>query len=96
VNYKLADGTVIKDPVNDETNQKPGTEYNTTDNKPETITTTDGKVYKLVPTATIGNETGDVESGKTINVTYIYEEVKSDVVVEYYDTEGNPISGTET
>ncbi|HFI0135857.1 TPA: MucBP domain-containing protein [Streptococcus suis] len=96
VNYTLADGTVIKDPVNDETNQKPGTEYNTTDNKPETITTADGKVYKLVPTATIGNETGDVEAGKTIEVTYIYEEVKSDVVVEYYDTEGNPISGTET
>ncbi|HEM6310466.1 TPA: MucBP domain-containing protein, partial [Streptococcus suis] len=96
VNYTLADGTVIKDPVNDETNQKPGYDYNTTDNKPETITTTDGKVYKLVPTATIGNETGDVEAGKTIEVTYIYEEVKSDVVVEYYDTEGNPISGTET
>ncbi|HEM2547854.1 TPA: MucBP domain-containing protein [Streptococcus suis] len=96
VNYTLADGTPIKDPVNDETNQKPGTEYNTTDNKPETITTTDGKVYKLVPTATIGNETGDVEAGKTIEVTYIYEEIKSDVVVEYYDTEGNPISGTET
>ncbi|HEL2110968.1 TPA: MucBP domain-containing protein, partial [Streptococcus suis] len=96
VNYTLADGTVIKDPVNDETNQEPGYDYNTADNKLETITTTDGKVYKLVPTATIGNETGDVEAGKTIEVTYIYEEVKSDVVVEYYDTEGNSISGTET
>ncbi|HFU4222469.1 TPA: MucBP domain-containing protein, partial [Streptococcus suis] len=96
VNYTLADGTVIKDPVNDETNQKPGSPYDTKDNKPETITTTDGKVYKLVPTATKGNETGDVEAGKTIEVTYIYEEVKGNVVVEYYDTEGNPISGTET
>ncbi|HHT7802860.1 TPA: MucBP domain-containing protein, partial [Streptococcus suis] len=94
VNYTLADGTVIKDPVNDETNQKPGTEYNTTDNKPETITTTDGKVYKLVPAATIGNETGDVEAGKTIEVTYIYEEVKSDVVVEYYNTAGEVIAAT--
>ncbi|HFR3977709.1 TPA: MucBP domain-containing protein, partial [Streptococcus suis] len=94
VNYTLADGTVIKDPVNDETNQKPGTEYNTTDNKPETITTTDGKVYKLVPAATIGNETGDVEAGKTIEVTYIYEEVKSDVVVEYYNTDGEVIAKT--
>ncbi|WP_238145008.1 MucBP domain-containing protein [Streptococcus suis] len=94
VNYTLADGTVIKDPVNDETNQKPGTEYNTTDNKPETITTTDGKVYKLVPAATIGNETGDVEAGKTIEVTYIYEEVKSDVVVEYYNTAGEVIAKT--
>ncbi|HFI0621756.1 TPA: MucBP domain-containing protein [Streptococcus suis] len=94
VNYTLADGTVIKDPVNDETNQKPGTEYNTTDNKPETITTTDGKVYKLVPAATIGNENGDVEAGKTIEVTYIYEEVKSDVVVEYYNTAGDVIAKT--
>ncbi|HEM4130193.1 TPA: MucBP domain-containing protein, partial [Streptococcus suis] len=96
VNYTLADGTVIKDPVNDETNQEPGYDYNTTDNKPETITTADGKTYKRVPTATIGNETGNVEAGKTIEVTYIYEEVKGNVVVEYYDTEGNPISGTET
>ncbi|MDW8682076.1 MucBP domain-containing protein [Streptococcus suis] len=94
VNYTLADGTVIKDPVNDETNQKPGTEYNTTDNKPETITTTDGKVYKLVPAATIGKESGDVEAGKTIEVTYIYEEVKSDVVVEYYNTAGDVIAKT--
>ncbi|HEM6435133.1 TPA: MucBP domain-containing protein, partial [Streptococcus suis] len=54
VNYTLADGTVIKDPVKDETNQKPGSPYDTKDNKPETITTTDGKVYKLVPTATKG------------------------------------------
>ncbi|NQJ71231.1 YSIRK-type signal peptide-containing protein [Streptococcus suis] len=94
VNYTLADGTVIKDPVNDETNQEPGYDYNTTDNKPETITTADGKVYKLVPAATIGNETGDVEAGKTIEVTYIYEEVKSDVVVEYYNTAGEVIAAT--
>ncbi|HFU4117123.1 TPA: MucBP domain-containing protein, partial [Streptococcus suis] len=94
VNYTLADGTVIKDPVNDETNQEPGSDYNTTDNKPETITTTDGKVYKLIPAATIGNETGDVEAGKTIEVTYIYQEVKSDVVVEYYNTAGEVIAAT--
>ncbi|MGQ7376219.1 MucBP domain-containing protein [Streptococcus suis] len=94
VNYTLADGTVIKAPVNDETNAEPGSTYTTTDNKPETITTTDGKVYKLVPAATIGNETGDVEAGKTIEVTYIYEEVKSDVVVEYYNTAGEVIAKT--
>ncbi|HEM3867947.1 TPA: MucBP domain-containing protein, partial [Streptococcus suis] len=96
VNYTLADGTVIKDPVNDETNAEPGSTYTTTDNKPETITTADGKVYKLVPAATVGNEDGQVEAGKTIEVTYIYEEVKSDVVVEYYDTEGNVIAKTVT
>ncbi|MET3635139.1 MucBP domain-containing protein [Streptococcus porcorum] len=94
VNYTLADGTVIKQPVNDETNAQPGTSYDTTDNKPETITTTDGKVYRLVPSATIGNETGDVESDTTLEVTYIYEEVKSDVVVEYYNTDGEVIATT--
>ncbi|MGQ7448981.1 MucBP domain-containing protein [Streptococcus suis] len=94
VNYTLADGTVIKDPVNDETNAKPGSPYDTKDNKPETITTTDGKVYKLVPNATKGNDTGDVEAGKTIEVTYIYKEVKSDVVVEYYNTDGEVIAAT--
>ncbi|HEL2729864.1 TPA: MucBP domain-containing protein [Streptococcus suis] len=94
VNYTLTDGTVIKDPVNDETNAKPGSPYDTKDNKPETITTTDGKVYKLVPNATKGNETGDVEACKTIEVTYIYEEVKSDVVVEYYNTDGEVIAAT--
>ncbi|MBY4985419.1 MucBP domain-containing protein, partial [Streptococcus suis] len=93
VNYKLEDGTVIKAPVNDETNAKPGTEYNTTDNKPETITTADGKTYELIPTATIGNETGDVEAGKTTEVTYVYKEVKGSVVVNYVDENGNPISG---
>ncbi|HEL9635251.1 TPA: MucBP domain-containing protein, partial [Streptococcus suis] len=92
VNYTLADGTVIKAPVNDETNAQPGTEYNTTDNKPETITTEDGKTYKLVPNATIGNETGNVEAGKTTEVTYIYEEVKGNVVVEYYNTAGEKIA----
>ncbi|HFU4449190.1 TPA: MucBP domain-containing protein [Streptococcus suis] len=92
VNYTLADGTVIKDPVNDEENAKPGKTYSTEDNKPETITSADGKTYKLVPTATIGNVTGNVEAGKTTEVTYIYEEVKGSVVVEYYNTAGEKIA----
>ncbi|MGQ7417045.1 MucBP domain-containing protein [Streptococcus suis] len=102
VKYELEDGTQLKDPVKDVENGKPGDknnpadDYTTTDKIEETITTADGKVYKRVPAKTKGNETGDVEAGETIEVTYIYEEVKSDVVVEYYDTEGNPISGTET
>ncbi|HFU4193901.1 TPA: MucBP domain-containing protein [Streptococcus suis] len=93
VNYITEDGAVIKQPVNDETNAKPGTEYNTTDNKPTTITTEDGKTYELIPTATIGNETGDVEAGKTTEVTYVYKEVKGSVVVNYVDENGKPISG---
>ncbi|WP_153046677.1 MucBP domain-containing protein, partial [Streptococcus suis] len=102
VKYELEDGTPLKDPVKDVENGKPGDknnpadDYTTTDKIEETITTADGKVYKRVPAKTKGNETGDVEAGETIEVTYIYEEVKGNVVVEYYDTEGNPISGTET
>ncbi|HFU4456433.1 TPA: MucBP domain-containing protein, partial [Streptococcus suis] len=91
VNYITEDGTVIKAPVKDVENGQPGSEYNTTDNKPTTITTEDGKTYELIPTATIGNETGNVEAGKTTEVTYVYKEVKGNVVVNYVDTEGNVI-----
>ncbi|WP_029999109.1 MucBP domain-containing protein, partial [Streptococcus suis] len=99
-------------PVADTTDGKPGSDYNTAEGteKPTTLTTADGKVYALVPagdypvgTVTADNNlasgatpTGTVEAGVTKEVTYVYQEVKSDVVVEYYDTEGNPISGTET
>ncbi|MGQ7357022.1 MucBP domain-containing protein [Streptococcus suis] len=92
VNYITTDGTVIKQPVEDTPTSSTGTPYDTTDNKPATITTEDGKTYRLVPSLTKGNETGDVVEGTT-EVTYVYEEVKGDVVVEYYDTEGNLISG---
>ncbi|HFU3708472.1 TPA: MucBP domain-containing protein, partial [Streptococcus suis] len=91
VNYVTTDGTVIKDPVTDTPETSTGTPYDTKDNKPETITK-DGKTYRLVPKLTQGSETGDVVPGVT-QVTYVYEEVKGDVVVEYYDTEGNLISG---
>ncbi|HEM5491417.1 TPA: MucBP domain-containing protein, partial [Streptococcus suis] len=92
VNYITTDGTVIKQPVEDTPSTSTGTPYNTTDSKPTTITTEDGKTYRIVPTLTKGNETGDVVEGTT-SITYVYEEVKGDVVVEYYDTEGNLISG---
>ncbi|HEL2738787.1 TPA: MucBP domain-containing protein, partial [Streptococcus suis] len=92
VNYITTDGTVIKQPVEDTPSTSTGTPYDTTDNKPTTITTEDGKTYRIVPTLTKGNETGDVVEGTT-SITYVYEEVKGDVVVEYYDTEGNLISG---
>ncbi|NQN54582.1 YSIRK-type signal peptide-containing protein, partial [Streptococcus suis] len=92
VNYITTDGKVIKQPVEDTPSSSTGTPYDTKDNKPTTITTEDGKTYRLVPSLTKGNETGDVVEGTT-EVTYVYEEVKGDVVVEYYDTEGNLISG---
>ncbi|HEL2005979.1 TPA: MucBP domain-containing protein, partial [Streptococcus suis] len=96
VNYIAEDGTVIKAPVNDETNAKPGTEYNTADKKPTTITTEDGKTYELIPTATIGNETGNVEAGKTTEVTYVYKEVKGSVVVNYVTTDGTVLQAPVT
>ncbi|MGQ7393368.1 mucin-binding protein, partial [Streptococcus suis] len=75
VNYVTEDGTPIKTPVNDETNAKPGTEYNTTDNKPTEITGEDGSRYVLIPSKTIGSETGTVEGGKTTEITYVYKKV---------------------
>ena len=94
VNYITEDGTVIKTPVEDTPSSSTGTPYDTTDNKPTTITTEDGKTYVLVPSKTIGNETGDVVEGTT-EVTYVYKEVTGNVVVEYYDTEGNVIKTSE-
>ncbi|CYV16888.1 YSIRK signal domain/LPXTG anchor domain surface protein [Streptococcus suis] len=92
VNYITTDGTVIKQPVEDTPTTSTGTPYDTKDNKPTTITTEDGKTYRIVPVLTKGSETGKVVEGTT-SITYVYEEVKGDVVVEYYDTEGNLISG---
>ncbi|HEM5272111.1 TPA: MucBP domain-containing protein, partial [Streptococcus suis] len=80
--------------VNDTTNGKPGERYDTKDLKPKTITTADGKTYALVEASTKGEETGTVEAGKTKEVTYVYKEVKGNVVVKYVDVNGNPISGT--
>ena len=103
VNYQTEDGTPLvgtadgKDVVSgvkDTDNGKPGSEYNTADNgmKPTRITTAEGKVYELVPTATKGDETGKVVAGETKEVTYVYKEVTGDVVVHYVDTEGNVIA----
>ncbi|MFM0899963.1 MucBP domain-containing protein, partial [Streptococcus suis] len=92
VNYVTTDGKVIKSPVKDEENAEPGKTYSTEDNKPTTITTEDGKTYKIVPKATKGEENGTVTSGEDKQVTYVYEEVKGNVVVEYYNTAGEKIA----
>ena len=103
VNYQTEDGTPLEgtaDGANvasgakDTTDAKAGTDYNTADNgmKPTRITTAEGKVYELVPTATKGDETGKVVAGETKEVTYVYKEVTGDVVVHYVDTEGNVIA----
>ncbi|HFU4074310.1 TPA: muramidase, partial [Streptococcus suis] len=85
----------------------------TTDNKPSTITTADGKTYKLVPAGTynvgtvgegnnltaagngtatgVDSVTGTVEAGKTKEITYVYQEVKGNVIVNYITTDGTVI-----
>ena len=109
VNYKTEDGTpltgtvvgdeskTVESGAKDIDNGKPGTAYNTADNgmKPERIKTAEGKVYQLVPESTEGEETGEVESGTTKEVTYVYKEVKGNVVVKYEDTEGNVLAEDE-
>ena len=60
--------------------------------KPTRITTAEGRVYELVPASTKGNENGSVEAGKTTEVTYVYKEVKGNVVVHYVDEAGNTIA----
>ena len=109
VNYKTEDGTpltgtvvgdeskTVESGAKDVDNGKPGTAYNTADNgmKPERIKTAEGKVYQLVPESTEGEETGEVESGTTKEVTYVYKEVKGNVVVKYVDTEGNTLADDE-
>ena len=109
VNYKTVDGTALTGTVvgdesktvasgtKDVDNGKPGTAYNTADNglKPERIKTAEGKVYQLVPESTEGKETGEVVAGETKEVTYVYKEVKGNVVVKYEDTEGNTLADDE-
>ena len=109
VNYKTEDGTALTGTVvGDESktvasgtkavdNGKPGTAYNTADNgmKPERIKTAEGKVYQLVPESTEGEPEGEVESGTTKEATYVYKEVKGNVVVKYEDTEGNTLAADE-
>ena len=92
-----ADGANVESGAKDTTDAKAGTDYNTADNgmKPNRITTAEGKVYELVPTATEGEETGKVVAGETKEVTYVYKEVKGNVVVKYEDTEGNVIAESE-
>ncbi|MGF0088780.1 MucBP domain-containing protein, partial [Streptococcus hyointestinalis] len=113
VNYVDTDGNVIQTKVADETNAQAGTSYDTADNKPSTITTADGKTYKLVPAGTynvglvgynnnlteagngtatgVDSVTGTVEAGTTKEITYVYEEVKGDVVVNYITEDGTVI-----
>ncbi|HFI0216274.1 TPA: SspB-related isopeptide-forming adhesin [Streptococcus suis] len=83
-------GKVLKDDVLDTPVTRLYTPYDTTDNKPERIVTSDKKTYRIVPLETIGIEKGTVEKELT-EVTYVYEEVFGNVLVRYQDEQGNPL-----
>lgn len=85
-----ASRTVLKEPVADTVGAKVGSDYDTTDHKPNTITK-DGVTYELVRTE--GVEKGKVVEGKTV-VTYVYREVQKPITI-HIDTEGNPVAPQE-
>lgn len=85
-----ASKTVLKEPVADTVGAKVGSDYDTTDHKPTTITK-DGVTYELVRTE--GVEKGKVVEGKTV-VTYVYREVQKPITI-HIDTEGNPVAPQE-
>ena len=101
---------MLKDPRQDTPNSPYDTPYNTTEEgeKPDTIKTTDGKTYKIVPQGDypVGKVDGDghlessdpikgkVDKPKSI-ITYVYQEV-GNVFVHYKDTEGNTIKPSVT
>ncbi|MTB64771.1 YSIRK-type signal peptide-containing protein [Streptococcus sp. zg-86] len=95
VHYVDKDGNPISKDVTDTPETSTGKDYDTKDNRPEEIKTPDGKTYKRVPDLTKGKEEGKVTPGTT-EVTYVYEEVKGDVIVHYVDEAGNPIAKDET
>ncbi|HFI0830414.1 TPA: SspB-related isopeptide-forming adhesin [Streptococcus suis] len=80
VSYKDTDGNVIKQQVKDVDQGSIGSDYDTTDNKPEFIEV-DGVKYKLMPKKTIGNETGKLPR-EGAEVTYVYHKIVTNWVEE--------------
>ncbi|WP_161981059.1 MucBP domain-containing protein [Streptococcus sp. S784/96/1] len=81
VHYVNEAGETIKTSVVDTPESPTGTSYNTADdNKPNRITTEDGKVYEYVRVQEgSAPEEGKVVEGTT-NVTYVYREVKQPII----------------
>ena len=82
--------TVLKEPVADTVGGKVGSDYDTTDHKPNTITK-DGVTYELVRTE--GVEKGKVVEGKTV-VTYVYRQTVEPTTI-HIDEEGNRVAPPE-
>lgn len=85
-----ASRTVLKEPVADTVGGKVGSDYDTTDHKPTTITK-DGVTYELVRAE--GTEKGKVVEGKTV-VTYVYRQAVEPTTI-HIDEEGNRIAPPE-
>ena len=85
-----ASRTVLKEPVADTVGGKVGSDYDTTDHKPNTITK-DGVTYELVRTE--GVEKGKVVEGKTV-VTYVYRQTVEPTTI-HIDEEGNRVAPPE-
>ena len=96
-------GKEVGNTVLDTSNAPLNTKYDTTDNKPQTITTKDGKVYTLKKVTKNSDAEQSGVKGRTSVVTYVYEILNNTeefpeahigvVLVNYLDEEGNPISG---
>ena len=85
-----ASRTVLKEPVADTVGGKVGSDYDTTDHKPVTITK-DGVTYELVRSE--GVEKGKVVEGKTV-VTYVYRQTVEPTTI-HIDEEGNRVAPPE-
>ena len=63
--HRAWEGAVIDTPAS-----STGSDYDTTDNRPDTITTADGKIYRRLAKVA-GNETGKIAEGTT-RIVYYY------------------------
>ena len=96
-------GKEVGNTVLDTSNAPLNTKYDTTDNKPQTITTKDGKVYTLKKVTKNSDAEQSGVKGRTSVVTYVYEMLNNTeefpeahvgiVLVNYQDENGNLISG---
>ena len=96
-------GKEVGSTVVDTPNAPLNTEYDTWDNKPQTITAKDGKKYKLIKVLKTSDAEKSGVKARTSVITYVYEMLGNTaeypeahiglVLVNYLDEEGNPISG---
>ena len=96
-------GKEVTSTVIDTPNSPIATKYDTTDHKPQMITTKDGKKYKLIKVLKSSDAEKSGVKARTSVITYVYESLDNTteypeahiglVLVNYLDEEGNPISG---